>query len=579
MEWLCCIFGTYDFHKSTILSDLSNLNTVFRLKSYWSRHSLYIIQALLSLFVSVDMTLSIEYTFQQTLGSIYIKIPKGKVSISKSCITVTDLFIRLSSGFYHLELDLLEKVEPSTIRFTETCEFYQITLKKLKENVWSMLTFQGSKDEIQKRREDSQLRRESQNSLEREMANNHRWEEERMTLRFQMQLDKEEMNRIQDLKSEEKVLEEQILHESIEKLNQNVDGWNNMLTNFAFPIRQRSVISFEHSRRFFNTPIRESNLKNEHEYMVKHSTKMKHFDFTTTDNHEIDYEDISLLKSKGDEMYACSDFLSAINIYSDIIIKDPTFVAAYANRGACYLRISEPRLCISDCQVLLNFSSKLSKDILSSGIMKKNHLRLASAYFQLDVLGQSSNFERCLRHLDWAKQYAVHSFAFSKELELINSFIKCKQSKRQGDKLMQERLVQKAIAIYTNAIQGSNGDVVLSLYINRATAFATISYHDECVHDCNVVLNLLSLNMSTLSPKSLFNTIPQKGRNDRKRLVSLCLAKRAYSYFHLKRFNASLYDLEVLSKLHKRSSIKRDIIKIRELEFDQNIMKLIHKEE
>lgn len=521
------------------------------------------------------MIVSIEHSFTQSLDGICLVIPNIKVPISKSCIFVSDVFLRLTIGKHHLEVNFYDKIDTSSIRVTENNGIHHIHLNKQKRKLWPEVMFQGTKGEILQRKEKSLLRRELEVKHRIDSVRENRLTEERITLRGQMHLEKEERDEISRIKAEEQRFEQQKLYESMNQLvppkSSDTDKKKDrglIITSEkrirSSPIRQACTVRFTHSFRLFKTPTRESTSIQEQAYILKNRPHMKGNYYFNLDEYDLGLQDAILLKEKGDEMYAKKDFLSAINVYSAIIDIDPFNISAYSNRSAAYLMIDEPFQCIRDCKKIddiLKSNSEREQVIVPE---KKMNLRLSLAYFQLDVLGRSNGFDLALKHVHMGNDRHDESFRTAYEGDLIKTVIQCRNLKRKGDLAMRNMEFSSAIEFYTSAIDVGKENTLLSVYVNRASAFAACSKHIESINDCTFVLEALKGNLS--DPTKVFSAIPKYGTDERRTLVEICITKRAHNYFKLNEWNACQSDLLVASILsHEKVCLEGDLDKVQRL--------------
>lgn len=127
-------------------------------------------------------------------------------------------------------------------------------------------------------------------------------------------------------------------------------------------VRSTGVVKFKHSHRFFKTPKRESTELQEQIFLAKNSPHLKQNKYLNADgtsSSNIEETDPAWLKRKGDDYYHGGDFFAAINAYSIVIAKDDvntcsTYLPSLLNRAACYMHIGEFGHCIHDCEAVLH---------------------------------------------------------------------------------------------------------------------------------------------------------------------------------------------------------------------------------
>jgi len=136
------------------------------------------------------------------------------------------------------------------------------------------------------------------------------------------------------------------------------------------PVRVRlaGLVKFKHSHRYFKTPKRESTHIQEQIYLAKNSPHLKQNKYfnasdSDTSSSNIEETDPAWLKRKGDGYYRGGDYFAATNAYSAVISKDDvngssTYLPSLSNRAACYMHIGEFGHCIHDCETVLHAIEK-----------------------------------------------------------------------------------------------------------------------------------------------------------------------------------------------------------------------------
>ena len=110
--------------------------------------------------------------------------------------------------------------------------------------------------------------------------------------------------------------------------------------------RSANIATFKYTPRLFKTPMRESTINQEKDFVAKNRPHLHNNGLLNKDALDISESDPTWLKGKGDDFYRSGDFRSAINAYSSAFETDSTMVAALSNRAACYLQIGEAARCI-----------------------------------------------------------------------------------------------------------------------------------------------------------------------------------------------------------------------------------------
>src|SRR3546814_16196626 len=124
--------------------------------------------------------------------------------------------------------------------------------------------------------------------------------------------------------------------------------------------------------------MRESKAAEEEDWMVRNRRYLK--DHGVLGRHisrkngaNIEDEDPTWLKAKGDDFYRNNDFRSAVNAYSAALDIDPTHIPCLVNRSACYLQVGEAAPCVADCTKALQLIADMHPpvDTLGNPIKRK----------------------------------------------------------------------------------------------------------------------------------------------------------------------------------------------------------------
>ncbi|XP_078671944.1 dynein axonemal assembly factor 4-like [Branchiostoma floridae x Branchiostoma belcheri] len=103
-------------------------------------------------------------------------------------------------------------------------------------------------------------------------------------------------------------------------------------------IRSKGKIEVTFTPRVFPTPVRESKLHEEEEWLKKQAEAMRAAEIDDPNLSEEEKNPL-WLKEKGDGFYKSGNILAAVNAYSQAIRMDSKMPALYSNRAACHLQI------------------------------------------------------------------------------------------------------------------------------------------------------------------------------------------------------------------------------------------------
>lgn len=389
-----------------------------------------------------------------------------------------------------------------------------------------------------------------------------------------MDLDEDEFEYIQELKNREKQNEEELLYENISKLGISGNQGQRLITSlddrsacynvennptevetmsdYSYPplpsVREASRVQFKHTPRAFKTPIRESTMAREMEFLVKNRpflTKNRHFNNDGADPSEIDP---TWLKKKGDDFFLGGDYLSAINAYSEAFEQDDRFYQSLMNRSLCHLKIGEIQLCIYDGEEALNIIRKLENESLltsseSISLQTKILIRIASALCQMSGAGPN-HYENALLKLQEAANLNKSDSLLSQGIEQMKVISEAMKLKMEGDTFLANDEIEVAITFYNKAILKDNS--LLIAKVNCATAYLVTGAFEKCVALCGEVLDVLKMTGASkkTSAPSLIDTIPLPGTGKRRMIAITTLLKRAEANLALHKFEEVLQDFE-----------------------------------
>lgn len=342
-------------------------------------------------------------------------------------------------------------------------------------------------------------------------------------------------------------------------------------------VRKASCLRFKHTPRVFKTPVRESTIQREKEFLVKnrpylHNNKyLNSSEGTTADISEVDP---TWLKKKGDDFFRSGDYFSAINAYSEAFEKDNTFFQALTNRSLCYLQIGEVERSICDgkdaIQIIRNEMNDDSSRLTSSesiSLQEKIFTRMATA--QCHIKGDNLNhLQIALKYLQEAAQLDDKSSdeLLIKDINRLKVIYEAAKLKGKGDAWLIDEKIECAIISYKKAILKE--ETLLSAKVNCATAYLLQGNIEECASLCGEVLEVLKMTGPCKhNGVSLIGTIPLAGTDRRRKLTTATLHKRAEAYMTLGKFSQALQDLEMIqtigSSTREGANLDADIVEVK----------------
>ena len=380
-----------------------------------------------------------------------------------------------------------------------------------------------------------------------------------------MALDKAEMQHIDNVKNQEKKMAEDAMYETMSRLDNGQQHEPNDFSDTKSPkaleannqvslttkdsrpsvpssVRAPTIVKFKHTPRAFKTPIRESTQLQEKAFLAKNRPYLKANHYFNSESSVLAESDPTWLQHKGDEFLKAGDHLSAINVYSTIIDKDPTFLRAYTSRSACYLLIEEPSLCIHDCShalKMMNFRKDPDIDSDMKSLRVEILIRVASAHCQFDTL---HHYQLALGYLKDAVMIDESNKSLAIDIQQLEGVIGAHEHKRDGDIAFGRNELEAAIDFYSKAILMEKS--LLKAYSNRSAVYLLIGKYESCINDCSLVLDILKTTKKSISCNSatFVGSVPLTGTDVRKDLVRTCIQKRAVAYSKIKKFDLATKD-------------------------------------
>ena len=137
-------------------------------------------------FQKYNMPLSGEYTWEEDLNLLVLKIPHKGSSRKKADIIVSDSYVKISYPPYLLELDLAREIKEEHAKAINEKDLLILRLQKAEEALWGNLLFDMDKETRLKRRKCSLDRHQKKVQSHHERAKLKRIEEERFSVRRQV---------------------------------------------------------------------------------------------------------------------------------------------------------------------------------------------------------------------------------------------------------------------------------------------------------------------------------------------------------------------------------------------------------
>jgi dyslexia susceptibility 1 candidate gene 1 protein len=344
-------------------------------------------------------------------------------------------------------------------------------------------------------------------------------------------------------------------------------------------------VDIYYTPRFFPTPLRESKVSEEDDWIAKNRRNLKHHanfkHMKKGPNADVSEEDPHWLKGKGDDFFRSSDFKSALNAYSAAIDADENMTVCYNNRSACYLKLKMFVECRLDCIKaieLLQCEIEINPDdnCINESQLVKMLIRRGAASSQL------GNFQEALTdHMvalenlvanDKIVVKGVNAESLAVDIDRLKSLVKVDTLKKEADYILSEGKISEAAAKYTESLE------LISVHVgclsNRAACKISLGDFQGCVDDCAVALDVLAIDLSEGNVSSQYSgkssslnmlsfILPEIGSEKRKTWVIKTILRRAAAYVRLNDLDEALNDYNTAASLDpENQTLKSDINKL-----------------
>lgn len=345
-------------------------------------------------------------------------------------------------------------------------------------------------------------------------------------------------------------------------------------------------VNINFTPRVFPTPMRESTQANEEDWIAKNRKHLKKHgtlgrNMPKGNGVDVTEEDPAWLKAKGDDFYRVGDFLSAMNAYSAALDIDESMVSCYSNRSACYLKLSSPHDCKSDCTQaieILENDAKFENDLIDSTqtkVLLKLLMRRGVANCQMGLYKEAINdYQDCLRLLqNSSNNLDMSAENLENDIEKLIQLEKADCLKKNADTKFSQSDISEALKLYSDALLES--PLHVGCLSNRAACKIAIRDFGGCVNDCSLALEIFdsddSLQSSTpLSSGSSENLsmltaiLPAKGSDKRKSWYLKTLVRRGAAHFQAGNVEEAILDYSKACAIDPtNNSLKTDLNNLR----------------
>jgi len=188
------------------------------------------------------------------------------------------------------------------------------------------------------------------------------------------------------------------------------------------------------------------------------------------------------------------NYIDAINYFTDAILIDSVFVAAYLNRAKCYQEIND-ELAIKDYRTILSLdSTNLQPLYLIAALQLKSDKVLAQQTYQTIIFLNKTEYKAyselgviafLAKNYQEAEQFFTQSLAINKNVYTLNDRGSCYRKLEQFDVAIQDYLA--AISLNNNLAFVYNN--LASVYAKQDENEKALSYYDLAISkDINYAL-------------------------------------------------------------------------------------------
>ncbi|XP_064013639.1 dynein axonemal assembly factor 4 isoform X4 [Pogoniulus pusillus] len=305
------------------------------------------------------------------------------------------------------------------------------------------------KEKLQYLRQDAVVKAHKKAKEETEAKKVKEQEHKKYALEATMKLEEAERIRIEDLKEKERqkvtkelelwkkkqkeaekqnrVQKERELHQEVQEFNEKKKGKNNQsripnegtsktrlkptkghgsysmfsedLSEEQLPApRSAATIKINFTSRVFPTPLRESRVAEEEEWLHKQAEARRTVSADLSELKDLKEEEKNpdWLKDKGNKMFATGDYLAAVNAYNLAIRLNNKLPLLYLNRAACHLKLRNLHKAIEDSSKALELLTPPVPDNNSARV--KAYVRRGTAFCQLELYTEGlQDYEAALK--------------------------------------------------------------------------------------------------------------------------------------------------------------------------------------
>ncbi|NXN99508.1 DAAF4 factor, partial [Rhinopomastus cyanomelas] len=395
-----------------------------------------------------------QYRWRQSGTAVFLSLPVPGLRVSSANIFCSEQYLKVSIPPFLFEAFLFAPIDDtnSTAKIGNGTIFF--TLYKKEVAMWESLTLENAdKEKLQYLRQNAVLKAQEKAKEEEQAKKVTKQESKKYAVEATLKLEEADRKRIEDLKEKERqnvtkelelwkkqqkdaekqkeykqewVQKEELLHQEAEHLKEKEKEKMNktMIPNEGtsktrlkpskglgscsmFPenleeqlpaTRSPATIKVNFTSRVFPTPLRESRVAEEEEWLHKQAEAQRAVSADLSELKDLKEEEKSpdWLKDKGNKMFATGNYLAAVNAYNLALHLNNKLPLLYLNRAACHLKLRNFHKAIEDSSKALELLTPPVPDNENARV--KAYVRRGAAFCQLELYTEGlQDFEAALK--------------------------------------------------------------------------------------------------------------------------------------------------------------------------------------
>ncbi|NWU93976.1 DAAF4 factor, partial [Upupa epops] len=396
-----------------------------------------------------------QYHWRQSGTAVFLSLPVPGLRVTPANIFCSEQYLKVCIPPFLFEAFLFAPIDDtnSTAKIGNGTIFF--TLYKKEVAMWESLTLENAdKEKLQYLRQNAVLKAQEKAKEEEQARKVTKQESKNYTLEATMKLEEAERKRIEDLKEKERqnvtkdleiwnkqqkyaekqkeckqecVPKEQKLHQEVEQIKEkkkekinktmipnegtcksrlkpttglgSYSMFSEKLEEEQLPApRSPATIKINFTSRVFPTPLRESRVAEEEEWLRKQAEAQGAISADLSELEDLKEEEKNpdWLKDKGNKMFATGNYLAAVNAYNLALRLNNKLPLLYLNRAACHLKLRNFHKAIEDSSKALEL---LTPPVPSNKNARvKAYVRRGTAFCQLELYTEGlQDFEAALK--------------------------------------------------------------------------------------------------------------------------------------------------------------------------------------